>query len=71
MAFYRKNIKWYHRLWNIFGYIIGFASLAILVVTLVAPFTYIVKGDTAVDRLVTGVSECLVFLDEKEKYYRM
>lgn len=70
MAFYRKKIKWYHRLWNVFAYFIGAILVGLLTITLIAPFVYIIKGDPAVSRLVLGSAECLAFLDEREKYNR-
>ena len=62
MAFYRPNIKWYHRLWNIFGYTSG--VLAILFYSLVLSLPhYVISGDKKVAGTVEFLFDCLVFTD--------
>lgn len=47
MAFYRKNLKWHHRLWNVFATSIELVLLLLYVILLAIP-TYIIAGDNKV-----------------------
>ena len=63
MAFYRKKLKWYHRLWNVLGYILGLFMLVFYVIVCAIPH-YIISGGDKVCNFVENLFESLVFTDE-------
>lgn len=48
MSFYRKKLKWYHRLWNVVAFPINFFLLFIFIIFGAIPI-YIACGDNAVN----------------------
>ena len=49
MAFYRKNLKWYHRLWNVFVTPIELVLLMLYVILLCIPIYVIAGNDKTYD----------------------
>lgn len=60
MAFYRKKLKWYHRLWNIFGYAIGFVLISLYGLLGILP-TYVIFGGDKVCDTAAAVPDTVVF----------
>ena len=62
MAFYRKNLKWYHRLFNIFGIVMG-VILLLLCCTILALPLYVIVGEDKTAEIVEGSLFCLWFIE--------
>ena len=63
MSFYRKNLKWYHRLWNVFAYILGIFMLVFYIIICAIPH-YVISGGDRVGNFVENLFESFVFTDE-------